>query len=73
MDTSSTPDDIWVNTERQWIDTETGKPRGSEKNLSYSHFVHRKSCMDWPWRERGPPQWEARDNRLSHDTVQKVG
>jgi hypothetical protein len=32
---------------QRWNDTDRGKPKNSEKNLSQYHFVHHKSCMDW--------------------------
>jgi hypothetical protein len=32
--------------ERRWNDTDRGKPKNSEKNLSQRHFVHRKFHMD---------------------------
>jgi hypothetical protein len=52
-------DDTWVNMEQQWNDTDRGKLKDSEKNLSQRHFMHHKSHMDWPGCESGPPQWEA--------------
>jgi hypothetical protein len=36
------PDDTWVNMEPRWNDTDRGKPKDSEKNLSQCHFVHNK-------------------------------
>jgi hypothetical protein len=45
--------------EHRWNEIDRGKPKYSGKNLSQCHFVHRKSHMDWPGIEPGPPQWEA--------------
>jgi hypothetical protein len=32
--------------EYRWNETDRGKPKYSEKNLSQCHFVHHKSHMD---------------------------
>jgi hypothetical protein len=45
--------------EHQWNETDRGKPKYSWKNLSECHFVYRKSHMDRPGIEPGPPRWEA--------------
>ena len=37
-------------------DTDSGKPNYSEKTLPQCHFVLRKSHMDWPEIETGPPR-----------------
>jgi hypothetical protein len=37
-------------------DTDRGKPRNSDKNLSQCHSVHHKSHMDWPGCESGSPR-----------------
>jgi hypothetical protein len=37
------PDDTWVNMEQWWNDSNKGKPKKSEKNLSQCHFVDHKS------------------------------
>jgi hypothetical protein len=47
--------------ERRWNDTDRGKAKNSEKNLSQCHSVHHKSHMDWPGREPGTPWWQAGD------------
>jgi hypothetical protein len=42
------PDDIYEYGVRRWNDTDRGKLKNLEKNLSQCHFVHNKSHMDWP-------------------------
>jgi hypothetical protein len=37
-------------------ETERGKPKYSEKNLSQRHFVYHKSHMNRPGIETGPPR-----------------
>jgi hypothetical protein len=39
-------DDTCMNMEQQWNDTDRGKPKDLEKNLSQCHLVHHKSHMD---------------------------
>jgi hypothetical protein len=39
--------------EQWWSDTDRGKPKYSEKNLSHCHFVPHKSHTDWPGIEPG--------------------
>jgi hypothetical protein len=48
------PQMIWVG-ERRWNDTDRGKSKNSEKDLSQYHFVHHKFHMDWHGREPEPP------------------
>jgi hypothetical protein len=50
------PGDIYEYEEPWWNDTDRGKPKNSDRNLSQFHFVHYKSHMDWTERERGPPR-----------------
>jgi hypothetical protein len=41
--------------EHWWNDTDKGKPKNLEKNLSQFHFANRKSHMDWPGIKSFPP------------------
>lgn len=45
--------------ERWWNDTDSGRPKCSQKNLSHCHIAYHKSHMDWPEIEPGPPLCEA--------------
>jgi hypothetical protein len=42
--------------EHRWNETDRGKPKYSEKNLSQCHFVYHKSHMDQLGIETGPPR-----------------
>jgi hypothetical protein len=42
--------------EHRWKETDRGKPKYSEKNLSQCQFFHHKSHTDKPGIERGPPR-----------------
>jgi len=43
--------------ERWYCDTDRGKQKYSEENLSKCHFVHKIPLMDWTGIERGPPSF----------------
>jgi hypothetical protein len=49
-------DDTWVNMEQRWNDTDKENRMTRKKNLSQCHTVYRKSHMDWPGSETGPPR-----------------
>ena len=54
--------DKWnVSAGKCWNDTNRGKLKCMDSNLSQFHFVHHKSCRDWPGIEPGPVWWEASD------------
>jgi hypothetical protein len=55
----SSPQMICEYGEPQWNDTDRGKPKNLEKNLSQCDSIPNKSHMDWPWGDPGPPRWEA--------------
>jgi hypothetical protein len=42
--------------------TDKRNSKYSEKNLAHYHFVHHKSHMNWPRKERGSPHWEDCDS-----------
>jgi hypothetical protein len=55
--------------EHWWNDTDRGKLKYLEENLSKCRIVHYKCDIDWPETEPGPPMRKAGDfqycNRLS--------
>jgi hypothetical protein len=53
------PYDTQVNVEQQWKNTDRGKLKDSEKNLSLCHFIHHKSHMDCSGHEPRPPWSDA--------------
>jgi hypothetical protein len=55
------PQVIYEYGERRWNDTDRGKRKGSDRNLSQCHFVHHKSYMDSPELETGLVRSEAGD------------
>jgi hypothetical protein len=59
-----------ISVEHRWNDTDRGKLKYWEKNLSQRHSVHHKSHMDWPRIEPGPPWKVAGD--CSHARVERM-
>jgi hypothetical protein len=50
--------------EQRCSDTDRGKPKDSEKNLSQC-----RSHTEWPGLKPGPQRWDAGTNRLSYGTA----
>jgi hypothetical protein len=48
-----------IGVEHWWNDTERGKPKYTEKNLSQCHFIHHKFHVDWPGIELDTPRQKA--------------
>jgi hypothetical protein len=63
------PQMIYAYGEARWNDTDRGKPKKSERNLSQWHFVHYRSHMDWTGHQPGPPGWETCEYRRYHGTA----
>jgi hypothetical protein len=55
--------------EHRWNETDRGKPKYSEKNLSQCQFFHQKSHMDWSGIEPGLRGERPANNRFSHGTT----
>jgi hypothetical protein len=51
-----------VNMELFWDDSDKGKPKYSEINLSRCHFFKHQSHVDWSGIESGPPRDRATNN-----------
>ena len=58
--------DRWMSVGHCWNDTDRGKPKYWEGNLSKWHFIHHKCHIDWPGIEFGPWGESPTVNRLSH-------
>ena len=48
--------DEWIHTGQRWNDTDGKIEVLRQKNLSYYHFVHHKSHLDWPGIKLRPPE-----------------
>jgi hypothetical protein len=51
----------WINMEHWRNDTDRGKPKHRERNLSQRPFVHHKPRMEWPTIGPGSSRWDAGD------------
>ena len=49
--------DGWMSMEQWWNDSDRGKLKYLDDNLSQCHLVHHKFHTDWPRIEPRPPQW----------------
>jgi hypothetical protein len=54
-----------------WNDTDEGKPKYLEKNLSQCHYIHRKYQMEWPGIEPVPLRRKAPIDYLIADDIIK--
>jgi hypothetical protein len=59
------PNEIWVNMEQWWDDTDRKKPKDVETNLPQCHSVHHMFHMDWPGRWSSLRGLKPTTNRLS--------
>jgi hypothetical protein len=59
--------------EHQWIESDRGKPKYSEKNLSHCHFVYLKSHMIDPVSNTGLCSERPATNYLRRGTACVIG
>ena len=63
--------DGWMSMEQWWNDTDSGKPRYWERNLSRCFFVYHKSPTERPGFEFYLRYKRPSTNPLSHGTAQR--
>jgi hypothetical protein len=62
-------DGTQANMEQQWNDNDREKSKNLEKNLFQRHFVHQKSCIDYPGVNPSLYTEKLATNCLCYDTV----